>query len=196
MKTISIKSRRIGRYDDVSPFLVESGALELKFEIPEVSGEFFFVTELNGISEKKFIPRGGVITLTDLCAGELCAEVKHYLRGTLIKTYKVEPLILKEVDGSLSGTPEIERLRADNAALCDKLAALERTLETEKEEVEMARHERDKAFLTFAYAVYENSPLLNGRGLSFEEFAAALGYSAEAFTEEEITEIKNMKEKF
>lgn len=195
MRTISIKSGRIGRYDDVSPFLVESGALELKFELPEVSGEFFFITELNGISEKKFIPRGGVIALTNLCAGELCAEVKHYLRGTLIKTYKVEPLILKEIDGSLSGTPEIERLRAENAELCDKLSALERTLEAEKKEAETARHERDKAFLAFAYAEYENSPLLNGRGLSLEEFAAALGYSAEAFAEKEITEIKNIKEK-
>lgn len=190
MKTITIKNGRIGRYDDVSPFLVESGALELKFELPEVSGEFFFVTELNGISEKKFIPHGGTVTLSDLSAGELCAEIKHYLRGTLIKSYKVEPLILKEVDGSLAGTPEIERLRSENERLRNELNALSEALEGAKEAAKAENKRRDEAFLSFAYAVYENSPLLNGRGLTFAEFAEALGYSADAFSETKIDEIK------
>lgn len=190
MKTITIKNGRIGRYDDVSPFLVESGALELKFELPGESGEFFFVTELNGKREKKYIPHGGTVTLSDLSAGELCAEIKHYLRGTLVKTYKVEPLLLNEIDGSLAGTPEIERLRAENESLRNALNALAKALETVKEAAKAENKQRDEAFLGFAYAVYENSPLLNGRGLTFAEFAEALGYSADAFSETKIDEIK------
>ncbi len=68
--------------------------------------------------------------------------------------------------------------------------ALAKALETVKEAAKAENKQRDEAFLGFAYVVYENSPLLNGRGLTFAEFAEALGYSAEAFGEGKIKEIK------
>ena len=184
MKTITIKSNDIGRYDDVSPFIIESGALELTIELPQKSGEFYFVAELNGKSlGARLISHDGTVALEDLQAGELKAAVKHYLRGELIEAFKIEPLILKAVDKELSAMPEIARLTDEIAALHEQLNALAGTTEerfaatTEGFKiVDERKHESDTAFVSFAYAVYENSPLLNGKGLTFAEFAKALGF--------------------
>ena len=107
MKLITIKSNGLGRYDDVSPFVMTDGKLELKVVLPVSNGEFFFIAENNEVKFKKVLAEDGRVHLDGLTAGELKAEVKHYLKGELIKCYKIEPLILKEVDCNLSGTPEI-----------------------------------------------------------------------------------------
>lgn len=184
MRTIKLKSNGVGRYDNVSPFIIESGALELKAELPQKSGEFYLVTELNGKSGgAKLIPKDGTVSLTGLEAGELKAAVKHYLRGELIEVFKVEPLLLKAVDKELSAMPEIARLTGEIAALKKEVAALKTTADERFEattegfkDVTDRQRESDCAFLSFAYAVYENSPLLNGKGLSFKAFAEALGF--------------------
>jgi len=117
MKTIKMKSNGVGRYDDVSPFMVADNELELKIELPNFNGEFFLVAENNGVTVKRSVPQDGVLTLGGLTAGELNAEVKHYLKGTLIRVYKIEPLLLKEVDGTLSAMPEIADLRREIAGI-------------------------------------------------------------------------------
>lgn len=198
MRIITIKSHGLGRYDDVSPFLVESGTLELKINLPNFHGEFFLVTELNGKNGgAKQIPREGTVTLTGLEAGELHAEVKHYLRGELIETYKVEPLLLKAVDTKLSATPEIALLMAEREILREELEAVEKWQEKAvdyADEMNKRNHRRDVAFLAFAYAEYQNDLQLNAKSLSFEDFAAVLGYSVEEFSPDEIETIKNFKE--
>ena len=198
MRTITIQNR-LGRYDDVSPFLVESGTLELKINLPNFHGKFFLVTELNGKnSGAKQIPREGTVTLTDLEAGELNAEVKHYLRGELIETYKVEPLLLKEVDTNLSAMPEIALLAAENEERKKESESLLKRLETAEKNFEIVlhgQHLRDIAFLAYAWAEYQNDLQLNAKSLTLEAFAETLGYSLSAFTEEELEEITNQKEK-
>lgn len=197
MRTITIKPKGLGRYDDVSPFLVESGAFELKIVLPNLNGELFFVSELNGKNGgAKSIPRDGTITLTGLEAGELHAEVKHYLRGELIETYKIEPLLLKAVDTSLSAMPEIAFLTGECKSLREKLEAAETALTDavrRADETEKHNRERDIAFLSYAWADYQNNVQLNAKNLSVEEFAAALGYE---LTEEEFNQINNKKEAF
>lgn len=47
MRTITIKSKGLGRYDDVSPFLVESETLELKILLPNLNGEFSMAGSLS-----------------------------------------------------------------------------------------------------------------------------------------------------
>lgn len=113
-------------------------------------------------------------------AGELKAEVKHYLKGELIKCYKIEPLILREVDCNLSGTPEIAALRQKTDALAKSLT-----------EVETASEERSKEFnaklaalLRFAYADYKDNIYLTGG--SAEEFLKEFGFE---LSEEEHKEI-------
>lgn len=198
MRTITLKSNGIGRYDDVSPFLVESSTLELKFNLPNFHGQFFLVTELNGKNGgTKQIPKEGTVKLTGLEAGELKAEVKHYLRGELIETYKVEPLLLKAVDTNLSATPEIALLTAEGEIMREELNAIEewqRRAKEQADEMNKRNHRRDVAFLAFAYAEYQNDLQLNAKSLSFKEFASSLGYPAEEFSPDEIETIKNFKE--
>ncbi len=107
MKTIKLKSTGIGRYDDVSPFIITDNKLSLHLELPALNGEFYFLASNNGLNVKKLLAFDDNLVLEGVTAGELLAEVRHYLKGELIKTYKVEPLILKEVDGKLSAEPEI-----------------------------------------------------------------------------------------
>ena len=182
MRSVKFKSNGLGRYDDVSPFLIESGVLELKIGLPERNGEFYFVTELNKKQTVKPIICGMVV-LDGLEAGELRAAVKHYLRGEVIEVYKIEPLLLKSVDKDLSAMPEFALLTGEITALKDELAALKRTaeehfaatVESFKGVIDWQR-ESEGSFVSFAYAVYENSPLLNSCGLSFGQFAEVLGF--------------------
>lgn len=177
MKTITIKSNDVGRYDDVSPFIIESGALELKIELPQKSGEFYFVAELNGKSiGARLISHDGTVALENLQAGELKAAVKHYLRGELIEAFKIEPLLLKAVDKELSAMPEIARLTGEIAALHEQLTALTNSAEEHFAEAQERQCESNAALISFAYTVYENSPLINSQGLTFAEFAEALGF--------------------
>lgn len=201
MRSITIKSDRVGRYDDVSPFLVEREDLELKIELPEKSGEFYFTFELNGkIGKPIYIPRGGTIVVGELSAGELRAEVKHYLRGTLLEVYKVEPLLLKAVERGLSATPEIAFLTDRIAFLAGKTEDFEKETEELKESLSEERENARKAvrelvlsFLSYAYAEYVFDVQLNARSLSAEEFARVLGYE---LSKEELEEIKKKKEIF
>lgn len=113
MRSINLKTCGVGRYDDVSPFIITDNKLELKIKLPNVNGEFYFVGDNNGNKFKRCIPLDGVVMLNGLTAGELKAEVKHYIKGGIIKEYKIEPLIIKEIDSSLSAEPEIAVIRRE-----------------------------------------------------------------------------------
>ena len=206
MRTITIKSGGLGRYNDVSPFLVESRTIELKFNLPNFHGQFFLVTELNGKNLGAIeIPKEGTVKLEGLEAGELKAVVKHYIRGELIETYKVEPLLLKAVDTDLSATPEIAFLTAECEALRKKLEEAEEKLtaaekwrkETEEREDETESYVGSliAAFLFFAYADYQTNLQLNAKNLSVEEFVRTLGLElGEILSEDRIECIEKFKE--
>ena len=176
MKTIKLKPNGVGRYDDVSPFMITDNQLQLKIELPAVNGEFYFIMEN---CETKRIPADGVLTYDNLTGGEIRAEVKHYLKGELIKTYHVEPLLLKEVDGSLTAEPRF-------AELTRRVEELEKAVE----EIKYAEKLRDewaksmegkiKALCLFAFTDYRHNVYLGGKGL--DEFAKEFGFE---FTEEE-----------
>ena len=42
MKTIKLKCTGVGRYDDVSPFIITDNKLSLHIELPTLNGEFYF----------------------------------------------------------------------------------------------------------------------------------------------------------
>lgn len=192
MKKIKLKSNGLGRYDDVSPFMVTDNKLELKIELPNFNGEFYLVAENNGKFFKKLLLPGERVMLDKLTAGELQAEVKHYFKGELIKTYKVEPLILKEVEGSLSGTPEITALRVSIAELANSFDKYKEGAGKCFEEYKKASEEREAkleknllALMRFAIKDYENNVYLDGG--SVEKFICEFGLE---LTEEEINSIK------
>ena len=202
MRTIKLRVNGLGRYDDVSPFIVTDNELLLKIELPNFNGEFYFVAELNGAQIRKRISEDGSVYVGELSAGELFAEVKHYLHGELIKTYKVEPLLLKEVDGTVHAMPEIELLKDEISALKKELAEVKEwhadSVEATEDGFRIVMEMYDEfraAFLAFAFAEYENDVQLNAHGLSIVELAEALGIDTDGLTDEGLEEIKNRKEK-
>lgn len=188
MRTIKLKSIGVGRYDDVTPFLITDRELPLKIALPQFNGEFYLAYENGGVTEKRFIPGNGEITLKGLAAGEFRAEVKHYLKGELIKTYKVEPLLLKEVDGTLTAEPEIADLRRITDELVKALAAereraekLGELLAAERKCVEELAARLDNAeqaierLVQFAKDDYKENVYLGGG--SAEEFNEKYGFA-------------------
>ena len=196
MKIIRLTPNGVGRYDSVSPFIVTDNRLELQIELPNFNGEFYLVYELNGKTDKYLLPRSGQIVLENLTAGEFNAEVKHYVKGELIKVYKVEPLLLKEADGTISALPEIEEIHRH-------ISAIERDFAEYKQTVEKEQEESDKALLTwqktieanllalvrFALKDYQNNVYLNGG--TVQDFVKEFGFE---LTEEQIKLLKGEKE--
>ena len=163
MKTIKLLSYGIGRYDDVSPFIIADNSLELKVELPNVNGEFFLIAKNNDKTIKISLSKYEPVTIEGLTAGEFKAEVKHYLKGVLIKAYAIEPLILKEVDGSISAMPEIVELKTQLADLSISFASYK---EESNKTIEELRNDLSKAqntitrLLNFALACKTASPYL------------------------------------
>ena len=186
MRIINLKPNGVGRYDDVSPFIITDKKLALKINLPNVNGEFFLVSENNGEKIKRLLPGNGEITLEGLSAGELNAAVKHYLKGGLIKTYTVEPLVLIEVDGELSAEPEIAALRRDLDELKETLAK-ERKNAAERDELLEKLKANELALIRFAFSDYSVNAFLKGG--SFENFVKEYGFELD----EELNSIKGEK---
>lgn len=192
MKIIKLKPNGVGRYDSVSPFIVTDNRLELQIELPNFNGEFYLVYENNGKTDKRLLPRSGQIVLDNLTAGELKASVKHYVKGELIKSYTVEPLLLKEADGTLSALPEIEALRR-------QIEANERDFTEYKEAAEKrenaltgrfeALEKNSLALMCFALKDYQSNVYLNGGTIA--DFITEFGFE---LTEKQISLIKGEKE--
>lgn len=180
MRTINLKPNGVGRYDDVSPFMIADKGLELKIDLPNFNGEFYLVAENNGKAFKMLLSRNGVIALNELTAGELNAEIKHYLKGELIKTYKIEPLLLKEVDGTLSATPEIAELMAEISALDKSFKEYKQTADSR----ELRAKNNVIALIKFAFKDYKENVYLGGGTL--EDFIKEFGFE---LSEEELKEI-------
>lgn len=163
MKTIKLLSYGIGRYDDVSPFMIADNSLELKVELPNVNGEFFLIAKNNDKTIKMSLSKYEPVTIEGLTAGELKAEVKHYLKGVLIKVYAIEPLILKEVDGSISAMPEIVELKTQLADLSISFVSYKeetnKTIEEMRNDLATAKNTITR-LLNFALACKTASPYL------------------------------------
>ncbi|MDE6274348.1 MAG: hypothetical protein K2L87_04805 [Clostridiales bacterium] len=195
MRTITITSNQLGRYDDVSPFLMERGELELAFVLPKQSGEFYFVPIMNDVAGKAiYIPRGGTVTVEITETGEFKGEVKQYLRGELVEVYHVDALIVKKVDTGFTATPEIVVLREENEALRNELTEFKKQVGGTFAALQERERKKDIAFLSYAYAEYKSDIQLNSKDLDVTEFLWTLGYSAADFTDEEIIEITNKRE--
>ena len=192
MRTIKLSQIGVGRYDNVSSFIVTNNSLELQVELPNFNGEFYFVYEIDGKTGKHLLPRSGQIILEDLTAGEFNAAVKHYVKGELIKVYKVEPLLLKEADGTLSALPEIEELRRHISAVERNFEDYKRAAE-EREKTLIERLERTEknffALAWFALKDYQSNIYLDGG--TVQDFISEFGFE---LTEKQIKLLKGEKE--
>lgn len=161
MKTIKLDPYGIGRYDDVSSFIIADKGLKIKVELPQVNGEFYVVAKNNGKVFKQQLVRDRETELDGLTAGELICEVKHYIKGELIKVYKIEPLLLKQLDVTLSAMPEIEALCQAITSLEEIQASTINELKTQNKRVTELENSIN-ALIRFAYKDYKNNVYLNG----------------------------------
>lgn len=192
MKTITLKPNGLGRYEEVSPFIIADKDLELSVELPEVSGIFVLIAENNGQTHKKTLEKGKTIKLKNLTAGYLNATVKHYLKGTLIRQYAVEPLVLVEVDTQIKAIPEIEELKQELVALKQEYDEFKTAIAEKYSKLteDLAKWQQSvnaklEALIKFAYTDYSNNVYLGGNGLQgfLDEFKFDL-------TESEIKALK------
>lgn len=196
MKTIKLNSYGVGRYGDVSPFLVTDNKLRLSVELPPFNGEFYLIAENNGTTQKKLLSKDSASVLENLTAGVLNTEVKHYAKGELVKVYKVEPLLLREADGELSVMPEIEALHRDISFIERAFADYRESAANREKERGQALEERIKAIETnlialiaFAFRDYRENVYLGGG--SWEQFSEEFGF---ALNPEQIKSIQGEKE--
>lgn len=166
MKTITIKSNGIGRYDDISPFLVTDKKLDIKVELPNLSGEFYLIAQNNGKTYKKYLPGNRQVSLEELTAGELQIKIVHYLKGVRIVSYEVEPLMLIEADATIEGTPEIAQLQSDATALKTSITDLQKSVTQMEANI--------FALIRFAFKDYSENVYLSGGSL--DDFIKEYGF--------------------
>lgn len=127
MRTINIISDN-GFYAERDAYLLTDGTLELSVNLPQDSGEYFFVYKNRGKGPIKIkLEREESVVIKGLESGELTATIKHYLRGELLEIYPVEGLVLKDVDGKVYGVPIIEHFKAELDGAEKRIKALEST---------------------------------------------------------------------
>lgn len=194
MKTIQLKVNGMGRYGDVSPFPV--GDLEIELVgIPSYSGEFRFVAQCNGVkcaeSTVSAAQNRVKIPRDKLTAGRFSCFVSHYSKGTEVKRFPVEDLLITELNASVSADPEI-------ADMSRRIAALERQAEEERKarvQTDMEAKETIEyaldialAIVKFAFEDYRENVYLHGG--SFEEFLQTYGIDLSKISAEKIKKIK------
>lgn len=194
MKTIKLDRWNISQYDDPSPFILESGELELQFTLPNPNGEYFVV---DGKNKFRVVDGMASIPVTE---GVLSLSVKRYIDGKFAEAFAVEPLEVVSVDGSVTAFPQISVLQSAVKDIYGKYHSAVQSFQTAKEEAkqwqqqaESAAHKLALAFFSYAYTDYKNNVYINGKDLSEREFAEVFGYSDE-FTDEEFDTMNKEKE--
>ena len=194
MKTIKLDRWNISQYDDPSPFILESGELELQFTLPDTNGEYFVVDGKNKI---RIADGKASIPVTE---GVLSLSVKRYIDGKFTEAFAIEPLEVVSVDGSVTVFPQISVLQTAVKDIYGKYRSAMQSFLVTKEEAERwrkqsegAAHQLALAFFSYAYTDYKNNVYLNSKDLSAREFAEVFGYSEE-FTDEEFDTMNKEKE--
>lgn len=96
MRTITLKHGK-GRYCDDRPFVI-SDDLEIRLDGIDATNVQVAVRVKNNAYSETFNATSFTVPRDRLSAGELDMEVGVYLRGELISTFRVEPLILRDAD--------------------------------------------------------------------------------------------------
>lgn len=173
MRTVKLNNSGIGRYDDVSPFIIVNSEIQVNIELPSYNGEFYLTAENNGRTFKQKLINGVTVIIDKLTAGELKAVVKHYVKGELVKVYKIETLLIKELDTNLSVTPEITAINERTTNLSSRLESLTETISKSGKEY-IRLHNNVLRLLKFAYSDYTKNIYLSGG--KFADFIKEFGF--------------------
>lgn len=194
MKRIQLKQNGMGRYIDVSPFPMGDLELEL-IGIPSYSGEFRFIAQCNGIkcTESTVSTANNLVIIPrdKLTAGHFSCFVSHYSKGTEVKRFPVEDLLVFDLNESMYADPEI-------AQMTRRIMVLEQQVKQEqtariiaenqaKEAIEYVR-DISLALVKFAFEDYRENVYLHGG--SFETFLQTYKIDLSKIPEEKMKEIK------
>lgn len=91
----------------------------ITFESSAYSLDKLEVIASNGEKQKTYTVKNKAIDITDLCDKACVIEfaIALIVKGKAVKTWEVEPLVVREVDGTFKMLPEITALREDMALL-------------------------------------------------------------------------------
>lgn len=137
-KTITIKPGRMGRYDDVSPFIIAE-ELRLEFDgLIAANGDYCVEVKLNAKERSFKLNSEKAVTLEQdfFEAGELNVSVLYYLRGEKLAEYVIEPLAVKETTTDLSAVPVISALTAQLELFGKESEELKQTLTEENKRLQ------------------------------------------------------------
>lgn len=131
-----------GIWEEGKDVLKESENLVVVFdyEIPEKTS--LFVTISNGMDTIQGSVKNSEIIINNsfLKAGNLKFKVDLLLKGQVIKEYKVEDLIVKEIDGEIKVIPQIEEMKQ---CIEDTKKMLEENLSDINKKVELLESKLD-----------------------------------------------------
>lgn len=120
-------------------FLVEKENLEIIFSSPYKLENAFLILYDQKQKQIKFRifhnSKSVLIPNEYLVAGELNLEVVLTAHGQVVKHIRVEPILIKEIDGTLSAVPEIDYLKNTLQSLSAEYAATVKELEEYKNAV-------------------------------------------------------------
>lgn len=143
-RLITLKPYGVGRYADVSPFIIDED-LHITFEGMDAANGIYHAALTCGVlhSSAKIVNHMLTIPKESLSAGELNITVMLYLRGEKLKEWVIEPLLLKNVDPTLTAEPEVAEIRHRLAELQEtygnELAELRAELATVRASLEEAK---------------------------------------------------------
>lgn len=89
--------------------------VEIAFSSPIYPLDSLIITARKGAEMKQYRPTESVVDITEFCKSAGLVEMTAILeaRGTAAKVWQIEPLVIKELDGSFAVIPELVAMRQD-----------------------------------------------------------------------------------
>ena len=167
MKQIKI-NRSLGVYLDKTPFPLGDLIIEIT-GLPNIIAEWRFIGKINGkeIVKENIDGEKNVVKIESkkLAAGVFSACVVQYNGGVETAIYKIENLIIKDIEGDLWGQPEIAQLKSKCEELEKSLALEQEKRKALDEKINIAlNYSKDIiiGLLNFAFEDYIKNIYLNG----------------------------------
>lgn len=136
MKQITLKKGGLARWNDSSPFILTEDFCCRVDGMTAVNGNYYAVVE-NAGKKYKFTLTDGTFTINKdlLAVGTLNVSVLYYLKGALQTEYIAEPLVIKDVDGTLSAEPVITDLQRQINKLTAEMTEYRTRVQKEMQEL-------------------------------------------------------------
>ena len=208
-RVINLKNYGVGRYDDVSPFMITED-LELSFVgMNAVNGEYIAVVDCNGETLQEKTEGSLKIPKDFLSEGQLNVTILYYLRGNKLSEWKVEPLLLQNALLGLSAEPDIEIIKKKLYSAEEKFENFSKRIDESlkssdkniKSNTEILKRLTEtlkankKATLKYLYRHYTQDLRDSDLDLPLEKFSHTLGFDISDLSKEELKEIDDFKAK-